>query len=162
MHSNLSIQLQARARAPRHFLLSKGHPMRSIYIHAGRLICLGRKQSEKCFMQKHWNVFEPHSLKPHSLQGNPLSTFDRWCDPCLHSNHPLLTKHCIRHVSPGKRRIVMVRLHTLSSRLPKYKGFARQYARARMFWFSSDVWGHINNSCNTSTKYSFYGHYLFA
>ena len=43
------------------------------------------------------------------------TTYFRRCDLCLHSNRPLLTKHCLRHVSPAKRRVVMVRgIHFLA------------------------------------------------
>ena len=35
---------------------------------------------------------------------NNLAFLYRRCDLCLHSNSPLLTKHCIRHVSPGKKK----------------------------------------------------------
>ena len=35
----------------------------------------------------------------------------------------------------AKRRIVMVRLHVLSSWLPKHKGFARRYARKSCYGF---------------------------
>ena len=47
----------------------------------------------------------------------------------------------------------MVRLHTLSSWLPKHKGFARRYARES--WSSSDVRGHIvyiTNCAKENTK----------
>ena len=40
-----------------------------------------------------------------SLHQCVLGTVYRRCDLCLHSNRPLLKKHCIhvRHVSPGKK-----------------------------------------------------------
>ena len=48
----------------------------------------------------------------------------------------------------AKRRVVMVRLHTLSSRLPKHKGFARQYARESCygFWVTLEVTSSILQS----------------
>ena len=41
------------------------------------------------------------------------------------------------------RQVVMVRLHTLSSWLPKHKDFARRYARESCYGFLCDVRGHI-------------------
>ena len=55
---------------------------------------------------------------------------NRRCDLCLHSNRPLLKKKTVYVMfRRAKRRVVMIRFHTLSRWLPKNKGFARRYAR---------------------------------
>ena len=65
-------------------------------------------------------------------------TLYRWCNLCLHSKRPLLTKHCPSHVSPGKKTRSHIRLGVLSSWLAAkymYKGFARRYSRESCYGF---------------------------
>ena len=67
---------------------------------------------------------------------------NRRCDLCLHSNRPLLKKKTVYVMfRRAKRRVVMVRFHTLSRWLPKNKGFARRYARESCYglWVTSEV-----------------------
>ena len=51
----------------------------------------------------------------------------------------------------AKRHVVMVRLHTLSSWLPKHKGFARRYARESCYGFrvTSEVTSSIKEPIKT-------------
>ena len=59
----------------------------------------------------------------------------------------------------AKRRVVMVRLHTLSSWLPKHKGFARQYARESCYGQMVLEWR--QRSHRLYYLYHLYLHYFF-
>ena len=71
----------------------------------------------------------------------------------MFTNFPLLTTVHVMF-RRAKRRVVMVRLHTLSSWLPKHKGFARRYARESCFGFrvTSEVTSSIQGAFYRSQK----------
>ena len=67
----------------------------------------------------------------------------RRCDLCLHSNRPLLTKHCIRHVSPGKKTRSHGKIaYTFQLAAAETQRFCPAVCARIMLWFSSDVRGH--------------------
>ena len=67
----------------------------------------------------------------------------RQCDLCLHPNCPLLTKHCIRHVSLGKKTCCHGKIAYTFQLAAKPQRFYPVVCARIMLWFSSDVRGHI-------------------
>ena len=76
------------------------------------------------------------TLKALDTIGNNIYSKYRRCGQCLHLNRPLCWQNTVYVMfRRAKTPVVMVRLHTLSSWLPKQKGFARRYARESCYGF---------------------------
>ena len=69
----------------------------------------------------------------------------RQCDLCLHSNRPPLTKHCMCHVTPGKKTHSHGKIAYTFELAAKTQRFCPAVCAQTMLWFSSDVRGHILN-----------------